>query len=150
MPRQVLLRRCCGSEAEAAEAEIRGFSFACETPDGRSVKPVHGDIEGELYTDLPAQREQCLGAIDRKLALCRENIRFASAAADREHADCLAVFRARAQACEDHFTFERPKCWVEEPAPADDAAGERTGEAVLETTPGGLLRVEPVERVMTA
>ena len=46
------------SEAEAAEAEVQSFSFECETPDGRSVKPVHGDIEGEVYTDLPAQREQ--------------------------------------------------------------------------------------------
>ena len=138
------------SEAEAAEAQIRGFSFECETPGGGSVKPVHGDIEGELYTDLPAQRERCLGAIDRKIALCRENARFASAAADREDADCLAVFRARAQACADHFSFERSKCWLEDPAPADDAAGERTGEAGLGTTPGGRHRVEPVERVMVA
>ena len=134
------------SEAEAAEAEIQSFSFECETPDGRSVKPVHGDIEGELYTDLPAQRERCLGVVDRKLALCRENTRFASAAGEREHADCLAVFRARAQACEDHFTFERPKCWFEDPAPGDDGAGA----AGLETAPGELHRVEPVERAMTA
>ena len=74
------------SEAEAAEAQIRGFSFECETPDGQAVKPVHGDIEGEIYTNLPVQREQCLGAIDRKLALCRENARFASAAPVRVRA----------------------------------------------------------------
>ncbi|MCY4408430.1 MAG: hypothetical protein OXC15_18840, partial [Rhodospirillaceae bacterium] len=42
------------SGAEAAEAEIRSFSFECETPDGRVVKPLHGDIEGDTYTDLPA------------------------------------------------------------------------------------------------
>ena len=132
--------------AEAAEAEIPGFSFECETPDGRAVKPVHDDINGEAYTDLPAQREQCPGSVDRKIALCRENARFASVAADREHADCLVVFLARMRACVDHFSFERSRSWLDDPAPADDVAGE-TG---LETTSGGRHRVEPADRVMTA
>ena len=138
------------SEAEAAEADIRGFSFECATPDGREVKPVHGDIEGEVYTDLPAQREQCLGSVDRKIALCRENTRFATEAADRRHADCLAVFRARSRACVDHFSFERSRCWFEDSAAAGDSAGERSDEAGLETAPGGRHRVEPANRVMKA
>ena len=72
------------SGAEAAEAGIRSFSFDCETPDGRIVKPLHGDIKGDTYTDLPAQRAQCLGTIDRKIALCWENTQFASEAENRE------------------------------------------------------------------
>ena len=65
----------------------------CETPNGQAVKPVHDDIEAELYTDLPAQREQCLGTIDRKIALCRENAWLASGEGDGELGDCLAVCR---------------------------------------------------------
>ena len=138
------------SAAEAAEAEIRSFSFGCETPDGRVVKPLHGDIAGDTYTDLPAQRAQCLGTIDRKIALCWENTRFATEAETQLFADCLPTFRDQARACVGHFSFERSKCGDEDPLPVDDAAGEREDEVTLETTRDGRHRVKPVDRLMSA
>ncbi|MDE0204021.1 MAG: SH3 domain-containing protein [Rhodospirillaceae bacterium] len=138
------------SGAEAAEAEIRSFSFECETPDGRVVKPLHGDVEGVTYTDLPAQRAQCLGTIDRKIALCWENIRFASEAENQEFADCLPSFRDQARACVGHFSFERSKCGTEDPLPVEDAAREEEDEPALETTLEGRHRVKPVDRLMSA
>ena len=138
------------SGAEAAEVEIRSFSFECETPDGRIVKPLHGDVEGVTYTDLPAQRAQCLGTIDRKIALCWENIRFASEADNQEFADCLPSFRDQARACVGHFSFERSKCGTEDPLPVDDAASEEEDEPALETTLEGRHRVKPVDRLMSA
>ena len=138
------------SAAEAAEAEIRSFSFACETPDGRIVKPLHGDIEGDTYTDLPAQRAQCLGTIDRKIALCWENTRFASEAENQEFADCLPKFRDQARACVGHYSFERSKCATEDPLPIEGAAGEQDDEVTLETTLEGRHRVKPVDRLMSA
>ena len=138
------------SGVEAAEAEIRSFSFECETPDGRIVKPLHGDIEGDTYTDLPAQRAQCLGTIDRKIALCWENTRFATEAENQELADCLPKFRDQARACVGHFSFERSKCGTEDPLPVDDAANEQDDEVPLETTLGGRHRVKPVDRLMSA
>ncbi len=138
------------SGAEAAEAEIRSFSFDCETADGRIVKPLHGDIEGDTYTDLPAQRAQCLGTIDRKIALCWENTRFATEVENQEFADCLPKFRDQARACVGHFSFERSKCGAEDPLRVDDAASEQDEEPVLETTLGGRHRVKPVDRLMSA
>ena len=138
------------SGAEAAEAEIRSISFNCETADGRIVKPLHGDIEGDTYTDLPAQRAQCLGTIDRKIALCWENTRFASEAENQELADCLPRFRDQARACVGHFSFERSKCGAEDPFPVDDAVSEQDDEGPLETTLEGRHRVKPVDRLMSA
>ena len=138
------------SAAEAAEAEIRSFSFDCETPDGRIVKPLHGDIEGDTYADLPAQRAQCLGTIDRKIALCWENTRFATEAENEALADCLPKFRDQARACVGHFSFERSKCGTEDPLPVEDAAGEQEDEVTLETTLEGRHRVKPVDRLMSA
>ena len=138
------------SGAEAAETEIRSFSFDCETPDGRIVKPLHGDIEGDTYADLPAQRAQCLGTIDRKIALCWENIRFATEAENQEFADCLPRFRDMARACVGHFSFERSKCGAEDSFPADDAAIEQEDDVLLETALEGHIRVKPVDRLMSA
>ena len=139
------------SGAEAAEAEIRSFSFGCETPDGRIVKPLHGDIEGDTYTNLPAQRAQCLGTIDRKIALCWENVRFATEAETQLFADCLPEFRDQARACVGHFSFERSKCGTEDPLPVEDVANEEDEDGLpLETTPGGEHRVKPVDRLMAA
>ena len=138
------------SGAEAAEAEIRSFSFECEMPDGRVLKPLHGDIEGGTYTDLPAQRAQCLGTIDRKIALCWENTRFASEAENEELADCLPKFRDQARACVGHFSFERSKCETEDSLTVDDVAGEQEDEVALETTLEGRHRVKPLNRLMSA
>ena len=42
-------------DTEAAEARIEGFEFSCVTPDGRTLKPGHGDIAESVFSDLPAQ-----------------------------------------------------------------------------------------------
>ena len=96
--------------AEAAEARITSFVFDCEFPDGRRLKPKFGDIEGAVYSDLPAQREQCLRAVGRRIALCRENTDFSFGMKNQDSAQCLPVFRAQAEACVEHFTLERSKC----------------------------------------
>ena len=136
------------SGAEAAEAHIRSFPFGCETPDGRTVKPRLGDIEGVTYTDLPAQRQQCLGTIDSKIARCRENTDFASDAANEALAACLPTFAEQAKACIVHFTFERGKCGDDGPGPDDDAAGEQGEPPPQEGPPADRYRVDPADRLM--
>ena len=98
------------SGAYAAEARITDFAFGCETPDGRKLKPKFGDVEGVFYTDIPAQREQCIEAIKNKIALCRENTDFASNTRNEKYAECLPIFREQAQTCVQHFEHERVKC----------------------------------------
>ena len=136
-----------GPGAAAAEAEIRPFPFGCEAPDGRILKPRHGDIEGVTYTDLPAQRQQCLGTIDRKIALCRENTDFGSDAMNAEFADCLPVFRKQARNCFGHFSFERSKCGSDAPGPDEEAAGAQPAQ---EGPARDRYRVEPADRLMEA
>ena len=139
-----------GSEAEATEVHIRSFFFECETPDGRIVKPRHGDIVGMTYSNLPAQRAQCLGTIDRKIALCRENTEFATDAENEEFAACLAVFRERARDCVGHFSFERSKCGADEPDPDADVAIEQEDGPTMEGPPGDRYSLKPADRMMTA
>ena len=98
------------SGAEAAQARITDFAFSCETPEGRKLKPKFGDVEGVFYTDIPAQRQQCVEAVKRKIALCRENTDFASNTRNEKYAECLPIFREQAQACVGHFQRELVKC----------------------------------------
>ena len=98
------------SDAQAAEARITDFAFGCETPEGRKLKPKLGDVEGVFYTDIPAQRQQCVEAVKRKIALCRENTDFASNTRNERYAECLPTFREQAQACVGHFKREVVKC----------------------------------------
>ena len=108
-------------DAKAGEARITSFVFGCETPDGRKLKPKFGDIDEAFYTDLPAQRQQCLEAIDRKIALCRENTSFESNTKDEKYAGCLPVFQKQAEVCVAHFERERVKCGAGAPEPAGAA-----------------------------
>ena len=109
------------TSAEAAEARITGFVFSCETPEGRKLKPKLGDIDEAFYTDLPAQRQQCLEAIDRKIALCRDNTLFESNTKNEKYAGCLPIFREQAEVCVKHFTREQVKCGAAGPEPAEAA-----------------------------
>ena len=109
------------SVAEAAEARITSFVFGCETPDGEKLKPKFGDVDGVFYTDLPGQREQCLEAVKRKIALCRENTGFESNTKNEKHAGCLPIFREQAKVCVEHFTREQVKCGAGGPDPAEAA-----------------------------
>ena len=138
------------SSAEAAETRIQGFSFGCESPDGETVKPKHGDIEGVSYTDLPAQRAQCLGTIDRKIALCRDNTEFTTEARNQELAGCLPVFQDQARACVGHFSYERSKCGTDDPDLAEEVAGDGDEEPALEGPPRDRYRVKPADRLMSA
>ena len=137
------------SSAGAQEAFIEGFSFGCETADGEIVKPRHGDIEAVSYTDIPAQRAMCLGTIDRKIALCRDNTEFAAESDNRDFAACLPVFQEQARACVGHFSFERSKCGADDSDLDNAQAGEQDEELALEGPSRDRYRVKPVERLMT-
>ena len=98
------------SIAEAAEARIASFIFSCETLEGNKVKPKFGDVEGLSYSDMPAQRQQCLEEVQLKIAQCRDNTDFGSDTKNWELAECLPIFREQAQACVGHFEREQAKC----------------------------------------
>ena len=127
--------------AGAAEARIESFAFACMTPEGPTLKPKFGDIEGVFYTDLPGQREQCLEAVARKIALCRENVDFVSDTKNEMHAGCLPIFAQQAAACVGHFELERDKCGASGPG-VDD-----TGQQA-EAAPAEDYTVDPLYTVM--
>ena len=120
------------TDAEAAEARITSFAFGCETPEGRKLKPKFGDVEGVFYTDIPAQRQQCVEAVKRKIALCRENTDFSSNTRNEKYAECLPLFREQAQACVEHFQRELVKC--------DGGGRESAGAASLD--PGERRRIQ--------
>ena len=113
------------SDVQAEEARIAGFAFSCETLEGEKVKPKLGDIDGVSYSDLPAQRKQCLDEVGRKIAQCRENTAFGSDTRDWELAECLPLFREQAQMCVGHFERERVKC--------GDPGTESTGTVSLDS-----------------
>ena len=96
--------------AQAAEARIDDFKFECRTPDGKRLKPKHGDIDGTYFIDLPGQRAACLAAVDRKIAWCHENTVFKTNTESRKYAECLPIFQAQARDCAAFFRNERPKC----------------------------------------
>ena len=122
------------SGAQAAEARITAFAFGCETPEGRKLKPKFGDVEGVFYTDIPAQWQQCVEAVKRKIALCRENTDFASNTRNEKYAECLPIFREQAQACVGHFQRELVKC---------DGGGRESVSAVS-LDPGERRRIQAV------
>ena len=123
------------SDAEAAEARITSFVFGCDTPHGRKLKPKFGDIDEAFYTDLPAQRQQCLDAVQRKISLCRDNTLFESNTKNEKYAGCLPVFEEQAEVCVKHFERERGKCGAGAPAPAEvatlDASERQRVQAAL-------------------
>ncbi len=129
------------SAAEAATADIEGFPFVCETSDGKRLKPKFGDVDGVFYTDLPAQREQCLETIQRKIAACRDNTTFMTNTEQRKYAACLPIFEELAQTCVAHFRHEGLKCEVGGEPKADEAAGR-------EQQPEDDYTVDPADRKM--
>ena len=120
----VLMMPATFSGAMAAQARIGDFHhFECNTPDGERLKPKFGNIDGVLYTDLPAQSEACHKTIDRKIALCEQNTNFASNTEDRKHAACLPIFEKQVQACMAFFNSERVKCDSGGTSAADGESG---------------------------
>ena len=98
------------SGALAAEARIDDFNFECRAPDGKRLKPKHGDIDGVFFVDLPAQRQECLDSVDRRIAWCRDNTVFTSNTLNNKYPDCLPIFEEQAQSCVAFFRDERRKC----------------------------------------
>ena len=99
------------SGVQAAEARIDDFEgFGCVTSGGRTLKPKFGDITGAYFVDLPAQRQECLDTVDRKIAWCRENTVFTTNTLNQEHAACLPRFEEQARECIAFFEDERHKC----------------------------------------
>ena len=133
-----------GKDAAAAEADITGFEFGCQTPDGQLLKPVMGDVGGVYYIDLPYQQEQCHQAVKRKIAVCRMNTTFDSYEKDEKYAPCLPIFEEQAEACVAHFEFERGKCDAgstdqDEPAPPG---------GIEEEWPQESYAIDPLDQVM--
>ena len=103
------------SSAEAVEVHIASFAFSWRDARTRQVhqgqaEVLGRDLKGIVYTNLPAQRQQCLEDVERKIARCRENIDFGSDTKNNDYADCLPIFREQAQLCVGHFERERVKC----------------------------------------
>ena len=102
-----------GEDAWSVEVPIYGYAFSCETPDGRELKPGLGDIDGIAVTDLPENREACFEAIDRMIALCRENTTFIADDDGEAYPECLPIFEEQAEWCVRHFELQRSKCNAE-------------------------------------
>ena len=133
-----------GFVAWADEVQLNDYEFGCETPDGYLLKPKFGDIDGVFFTDMPAQRPQCLETIDRLIAQCQQNINFASNTDNEKYAGCLPIFERQASSCVNHFREERLKCDV---AAAGQGAGE-TAEQPQEVSPADQYVIDPVDRMM--
>ena len=115
------------------EAEIGDFHrFECNTPDGKRLKPKFGNIDGVLYVDLPALREDCHAAVTRRISQCGQNTSFASNTKNREYPECLPIFEAQARECEAFFRSERPKC---DTCAAGAATGDEAGQAAAALSP---------------
>ena len=138
------------SVVHAAEARILDFEFVCNTPDGKKLKPKHGDIDGGYFIDLPAQRDQCRDSVDRKIAWCYENTVFTSNTLNQEYAECLPVFEKQAKECAAFFRREKVKCdgggdsAQQQDAEQDSASGrlEGTGNWGLKEVDNGYVCTE--------
>lgn len=100
--------RCKRSPVDPVEVWNRGHRkldemvSARESPDGQTLNPRFGDIEGVFCIDLSAQREQCLEAVRRKIAPCHQSVNFDSSTRNELHVPCLAIFEQQARTCIGH------------------------------------------------
>ena len=139
------------SRAEAAEAEIRSFSFDCETPDGRIVKPLHGDIEGR-HIHGPARAARAVPWHHRpqdRALLGEHPVRLRGREPEIRPTVCPGSATRRARALGTSRS-SGPSGGAEDPFPVDDATSEQDDEVPLETTLGGRHRIKPVDRLMSA
>ena len=98
--------------AYAAEVRIGGLPFQCKAPDGKTLKPRHGDIPSSTYR-LPDQRESCLAAIENHIHGCSLNTDFGGYRdRDKRYPGCLPIFEKQAQECAAFYENERAKCGV--------------------------------------
>ena len=110
--------KCDGS----GPARIDGFrQFFCEltkreASEGKLarptafLKPKFGDMDGAFFTDVADDREACRRAIQRKVAVCGQNVNFMTNTEDEKYSFCLPKFREQARQCAAHFDAQRWKC----------------------------------------
>ena len=121
-----------GPAHAAGEVRIGGFPFSCKTPDGKTLQPRHGDIPGITFIDMPAQYEQCVETIKRKIVGCEMNTDFGGyRSRDKRYPGCLPIFEEQAKACVAFYHREKAKCdaWGPGAARAGDEAGPDRREA---------------------
>ena len=100
-----------GPAHAAGEVRIGGFPFSCKTPDGKTLQPRHGDIPGITFIDMPAQYEQCVETIKRKIVGCEMNTDFGGyRSRDKRYPGCLPIFEEQAKACVAFYHREKAKC----------------------------------------
>ena len=91
-------------------ALIAPFRFSCKAPDGATVKPQFGDIPGAYFLDMPAQRDQCIETVKRKIHGCSINTGFASNTEAERYPGCEQVFAEQGKACAAFYQEEMAKC----------------------------------------
>ena len=91
-------------------ALIAPFRFSCKAPDGATVKPQFGDIDGAYFLDMPGQRDQCIETVKRKIHGCSINTGFASNTEAERYPGCEQVFEAQGSACTAFYQEEMAKC----------------------------------------
>ena len=91
-------------------ALIAPFRFSCKAPDGATVKPKFGDIPGAYFLDMPAQRDQCIETVKRKIHGCSINTGFASNTEAERYPGCESIFEAQGSACAAFYQEEMAKC----------------------------------------
>ena len=117
--------------ALAAQVRIGDFRFSCKAPDGKTLKPKFGDIDGTTFIDMPAQYEQCIATIKRMIVGCEMNTDFISNTEAERYPGCLPIFKEQSQACVAFYHREKAKCdaYGTGPARAGDGAGPGQGKA---------------------
>ena len=118
-----VLLTALGSFAQAGEVRIDGFGFGCKTPDGRTLKPQFGDMDGVFYPEIAGNEEACVMAVKRRIATCHQHTRFLSPSDNEKYAGCLPFFRQQAEGCVAHFRGELPKCGASSAGGGQDSGG---------------------------
>ena len=115
-----------GGPSHAAEVRIGDFEFSCKSG-GKTVKPKFGDIPGAYFLDMPAQRDQCIETVKRKIHGCSINTGFASNTEAERYPGCEQVFAEQGKACAAFYQEEMAKCDI----------GGTSGETISRECPEG-------------
>jgi len=123
--------------SHAAEVRIGDFEFSCKTSDGATVKPKFGDIDGAFFTDMPAQRDQCIETVERKIAGCEMNTVFASNTEAERYPGCEPIFAEQGKACAAFYREEMAKCDIgsAEAGTSGESEAETSGETISRECP---------------
>ena len=91
-------------------------------------KPQFGDIDGAYFLDMPAQRDQCIETVKRKIHGCSINTGFASNTEAERYPGCESIFAEQGKACAVFYQEEMAKCDIgsAEAGTAGESAAEGT------------------------